>query len=77
MRAIVPTDSLLIKETNRPLLQDFIEPYEQKISFYYLFYVVTNSQMKDKAEEQVKLLNNSMPFIEKIDPATKKKQCAR
>lgn len=60
-------------ETNRPLLQDFIEPYEQKISFYYIFYVVSNSQVALKAEEQIKLLNNSMPFINKMDPSEKNK----
>lgn len=71
---------ILEPEVNRPLLQDFIEPYEKKISFYYVFYVVSNSQMLDKAEEQIKLLNNSMPFIKKMDigdkpqcPAKKKR----
>ena len=57
----------LLIEHNSPLLQDFIEPYEQKISFYYVFYVVSNSQAQTKAEEQVKLLNNSMPFINEMD----------
>lgn len=65
-------EPVVINETNRPLLQDFIEPYEQKIAFYYLFYVVSNGRMKDKAEEQIKLLNNSMPFIDRMDPAKKK-----
>ncbi|AYV85082.1 MAG: kinesin-like protein [Satyrvirus sp.] len=66
------------KELNYPLLKDFIEPYSQKISFYYVFYVLSNSRPKDKAEEQVKLLNNSMPFIVKMDPGTKKKKtCAQ
>lgn len=65
-----------INETNRPLLQDFIEPYEQKISFYYLFYVITNGQILNKAEEQVSLLNNTMPFINSMNPVNKKKQCA-
>nr|WBF70655.1 kinesin-like protein [Megavirus caiporensis] len=73
--AINTADPVLIQENNRPLLQDFIEPYEQKISFYYVFYVVSNSQSLRKAEEQIKLLNNSMPFIDKMDPSTKKKQC--
>lgn len=66
-----------IRETNRPLLQDFIEPYEQKISFYYVFFVVSNNQPRLKAEEQIKLINNSMPFINKLDPASKKKTCAQ
>ncbi|BCS83298.1 kinesin-like protein [Cotonvirus japonicus] len=74
-KAIINTEPAIIKETNRPLLQDFIEAYEQKISFYYIFYVISNSQSSVKAEEQVKLLNNSMPFIEKMDPVAKKKQC--
>ncbi|AAV50566.1 kinesin-like protein [Acanthamoeba castellanii mimivirus] len=74
-RAIFNTAPSTMTETNRPLLQDFIEPYEQKISFYYIFYVVSNSQSRNKAEEQVKLLNNSMPFIDKMDPVSKKKQC--
>nr|URM62128.1 ankyrin repeat domain containing protein [Mimivirus sp.] len=72
MHAINTADPVLIQENNRPLLQDFIEPYEQKISFYYVFYVVSNSQSLRKAEEQIKLLNNSMPFIDKMDPSTKK-----
>ncbi len=72
MHAINTADLVLIQENNRPLLQDFIEPYEQKISFYYVFYVVSNSQSLRKAEEQIKLLNNSMPFIDKMDPSTKK-----
>ncbi|AEQ33328.1 P-loop containing nucleoside triphosphate hydrolase domain-containing protein [Megavirus chiliensis] len=75
IHAINTADPVLIQENNRPLLQDFIEPYEQKISFYYVFYVVSNSQSLRKAEEQIKLLNNSMPFIDKMDPSTKKKQC--
>jgi hypothetical protein len=76
-KVIKPTDPDYILESNRPLLQDFIEPYEQNISFYYIFYVVSNSQELTKAEEQVKLLNNSMPFINKMDPVTKKKACAK
>jgi hypothetical protein len=75
-KAIVLTDPEYLAETNRPLLQDFIEPYEQKISFYYVFYVVSNNQMKLKAEEQIKLLNNSMPFIKEMDPASKKSKCS-
>jgi hypothetical protein len=74
-KAVMPREKELIIETNRPLLQDFIEPYEQKISFYYIFYVVSNSQMRLKAEEQIKLLNNSMPFIKEIDPTLKKNKC--
>ncbi|QGR54059.1 hypothetical protein [Moumouvirus maliensis] len=75
IHAFNSTQAALLQETNRPLLQDFIEPYEQKISFYYVFYVVSNSQSLRKAEEQVKLLNNTMPFINKMDPSSKKKQC--
>ncbi|AGF85194.1 hypothetical protein QJ854_gp588 [Moumouvirus goulette] len=76
LHALNTTQAALSQETNRPLLQDFIEPYEQKISFYYVFYVVSNSQSLRKAEEQIKLLNNTMPFINKMDPSNKKKQCA-
>lgn len=61
-------------EHNYPLLKDFLEPYRQKISFYYVFFVVSNTQVYKKAEEQIKLINNSMPFISKMDP-TKKKKC--
>nr|AEX62634.1 kinesin-like protein [Moumouvirus Monve] len=75
IHAFNTTQAALLQETNRPLLQDFIEPYEQKISFYYVFYVVSNSQSLRKAEEQIKLLNNTMPFINKMDPSSKKKQC--
>src|ERR1700733_11267526 len=52
-----------ILETNRPLLQDFIEMYRKKIDYYYVFYVVSNVQRRLKAEEQIKLLNNSIAFI--------------
>lgn len=75
--AIDPTKQSIIATKNNPLIQDFIEPYEQKISYYYVFYVLSNNQARLKAEEQVKLLNNSMPFITKMDPASKKKTCAR
>jgi hypothetical protein len=64
-------------ETNRPLLQDLLEPYQKKILFYYLFYVVSNNQPTLKAEEQIKLINNSMPFINKMNIDSKKKQCAQ
>ncbi|XWV26050.1 kinesin-like protein [Tupanvirus soda lake] len=74
--AVKPADPPVVAETNRPLLQDFLEPYEQKIAFYYMFYVVSNSQVIDKAEEQVKLLNNSMPFIKEMDPSTKRSRCS-
>ncbi|XWV24804.1 kinesin-like protein [Tupanvirus deep ocean] len=74
--AVKPGDPAVVAETNRPLLQDFLEPYEQKIAFYYMFYVVSNTQVIDKAEEQVKLLNNSMPFIKEMDPSTKMGRCA-
>ena len=73
-KAINPNVGEIMKEKNRPLLQDFIEPFERKISFYYVFYVVSNSQVELKGEEQVKLLNNSMPFISKMDPSKKKKR---
>lgn len=66
-------------EVNRPLLQDFLEPYKQKISLYYVFYVVTNTRKLLKAEEQVKLLNNSMPFIKQLygsQPGQKRNVCA-
>ncbi len=75
-KAIFSGDPDYLAETNRPLLQDFIEPYEQKISFYYVFYVVSNSQMLTKAEQQIKLLNNSMPFIKEMDPTSKKNKCS-
>ena len=54
-------------ESNRPLLQDFLEPYAQKIQFYYIFYVMSNSQVRLKGEEQVKLLNSSMSFIDSLE----------
>lgn len=60
-----------IVESNRPLLQDILEPYTQKIAFYYLFYVLSNAQVEIKAEEQVQLLNNSMPFIDNLEKVSK------
>lgn len=68
-------DAASVSEVNRPLLQDFIEPYGEKISFYYLFYVLSNTAHTRKAEEQIKLLSNSMPFIDQMDPAVKKSKC--
>jgi hypothetical protein len=55
------------RETNRPLLEDFLEPYHQKIGYRYIFYVISNTLKKIKAEEQVKLLDNSMKFIELLN----------
>lgn len=74
--AINTNESIALPEKNYPLLKDFIEPYTQKISFYYIFYVLSNTAVETKAEEQIKLLNNSMPFIELMD-RSKKKQCAQ
>lgn len=79
MKAIDPKEPDYKHETNRPLLQDFLEPYMQKINFVYLFYVVTNGQIYNKGEEQVKLLNNSMKVISVISDikgSDKKKKCA-
>ena len=39
-------------EGNRPLLQDFLEPYKEKIRYYYLFYLVTNNDPTKKGKEQ-------------------------
>ena len=65
-------DPAIVK--NRPLLQDFLEPYKKKISFYYVFYVVSNTSKILKAEEQLKLLNNSMPFVEELGEGTGSKE---
>jgi hypothetical protein len=74
-----PPNDLSIK--NDPILKDFLKPYEQKISFYYLFYLVTNNQKQLKAEEQIKLLNNSMTFINILNSSKnindKKKQIVK
>ena len=73
-----PKTNVLVPESNRPLLQDFLEPYRQKINLYYVFYVVSNTKKRIKAEEQIKLLNNSMPFIKELyglDTGEKKKTC--
>jgi hypothetical protein len=65
-RSVIDGSPDKLPETNRPLLQDFIEPYEQKISFYYVFYVVSNGQTINKADEQVALLENSMSFVNRL-----------
>ena len=62
-------DPKLIPETNRPLLQDFLEPYKEKIKYYYLFYLVTNNDPMTKGKEQINLLNNSYNFIEILNSA--------
>lgn len=70
-----------IPEYNYPLLKDFIEPYSKSIDFYYVFYVVSNTFKELKSVEQIKLLNNSMPFIEKLNAGKsddpKKNNCVR
>jgi len=58
------------KEKNYPLLQDFIQPYMKNISFYYVLFVVSNIEPVKKAEEQIKLINNTMPFISKVTTTT-------
>lgn len=50
-------------EKNYPLIRDFLEPYRAKTELYYLFFVVSNMQRSLKSEEQIKLVENSMPFI--------------
>lgn len=62
-KGIPPAVQKMANEKNYPLLQDFLEPYAKKIQLYYVFYVVTNNKNRSKAEEQIKLLNNSIPFI--------------
>jgi len=63
------TEPKLTVETNRPLLQDFLEPYKEKIKYYYLFYLVTNNDPMKKGKEQINLLNNSYNFINILDSA--------
>jgi hypothetical protein len=62
-------DPKLTIESNRPLLQDFLEPYKEKIKYYYLFYLVTNNDPEKKGKEQINLLNNSYNFIEILNSA--------
>ena len=64
-----------INETNVPLINKYFNINENKISFYHLFYVLSNTKTDLKAEEQIKLLNNSMPFINVVDPASVKQDC--
>ena len=75
VQIVNPKTTSLESVTNRPLLQDFLEPYRKKISFYYVFYVVTNNAKELKGEEQIKLLNNSMPFIDELGTTDKKSSC--
>jgi len=51
---------------NYPILRQFLMPYLPSIDYYYIFYVVSNSDMTKKAEEQIKLIDNSLKFIEAI-----------
>lgn len=53
----------VIRETNRPLIQDFLEPYQEKIKCWHLFYVVTNNDPERKGVSQLDMLENSMKFI--------------
>ena len=80
-KIIDPFTKKLKTETNRPFLQDLMEPYSIKIENNYVFYVVSNTQKDLKANEQVKLLNNSMPIVDQLytgdDPSQKKTQCAQ
>jgi hypothetical protein len=74
-RSVIDGSPDTLPETNRPLLQDFIEPYEQKISFYYVFYVVSNGQTINKAEEQIALLENSMSFVNRLSYSSTSNLC--
>lgn len=58
-------------EANYPLIQDLLKPYRDKLAFHYVFYVISNTSTLNKAEEQVKLLNNSMVFVNKMNPVHK------
>lgn len=51
---------------NTPFIYDILMPYKSKIEYYYLFYVMSNVKAKLKAEEQIKLLDNSTPFIKAL-----------
>jgi hypothetical protein len=63
----------LRKMTNDPFIQDYLLPYKKKISFYYVFYVVSNNFRELKGEEQVKLLDNTYDFINDLVGDDKKK----
>lgn len=74
-KVIDPETGTPTNTTNRSLIHDILEPYEKNVSFYYLFYVVTNSKGGTKALEQVKLLNNTMSFIDNVSPVNRMDQC--
>lgn len=64
---------------NNPLVEDYLAPYSKKIDFYYVLFLVTNNQKSSKSEEQIKLIENSMPFITALMGSGKKKKvtCAQ
>ena len=61
--------------TNLPLIQEFIDPYKPKINNYYIFYLISNTRPSLKAEEQLKLLDTGLDFIDVIGMSEKKKSC--
>uniref|UniRef100_A0A6C0C8A2 Kinesin motor domain-containing protein n=1 Tax=viral metagenome TaxID=1070528 RepID=A0A6C0C8A2_9ZZZZ len=58
-----PATPAILDETNRPLIQDFLEPYKQKVTCWHLFYVITNNDPEKKGTAQIEMLENSMKFI--------------
>ena len=63
---INPDTMKLEPMTNAPFIYDILMPYKSKLEYYYLFYVMSNVNAKLKAEEQIKLLDNSTPFIKAL-----------
>lgn len=61
--------------SNVPLIQEFIEPYKPRINNYYIFYLITNTERSLKAEEQLKLLDTSIAFINAIGVTSEKIDC--
>jgi hypothetical protein len=72
---IDPTKPAYVQEKNRPLIYDFMEPYQQKISFYQVIYVVSNTGLLYNSEDQIDVLNSMMPFINNAQPSNKKSRC--
>jgi hypothetical protein len=51
----------------KPLIASILDPYLTQLKNFYVFYLLSNNDAKDKCTKQLYLLNNSLPFIKLLD----------
>ena len=79
---INPSEGTVDDSKNDPIMEILLRPYKETINMYYFFYTISNSNRKLKSEEQLKLLNSSMSFINEVNSSSsssggKKKNCVQ